>query len=192
MGTTSFQLYLLSTMRAPRLVDEALRRLDAKPSDVTRAKTEMAKLGLESLGHSIGIYESLLGPPLVDQELQDDSRGSRVLVFRLPLWNELAFAVYGTEVGAINQMQFGRFPGTAPLALEHSSALVPWRVVEDDLEASTLSRTIVNEWYPMKDVRCAIPGGGEGEGILRFDLGLLQSVDVAGGRLGTPQPDPVS
>src|ERR1039458_9152676 len=117
MNTLTFQLYLLSSMRAVSNVETALGMLGASRLHAAQAAESARRLGFQEPGHPARLYVDALGPPR--QEEPDLSvgvgsvlAGSTALLFRLPLWPAFDFVVRRHPTGYAWGMGFQRASGT--------------------------------------------------------------------------------
>jgi hypothetical protein len=170
----SFQLYLLSSMRAKEQTEAARRTLGASEKDLAHAREQALAGGVQNAGHRIDLYVRLLGQPFEAAEhASSDRYRVKSLRFRLPLWDALDWVVYGSAEGIAGQPRFERPLNDVNPPTDNFEV---WQTVERDLPGGGWQWEIGDEWYPMKDFIGRNEGGRRI--ALCFDFGLLQKVKV--------------
>lgn len=171
----SFQLYLLSFMRAGALVDSAREDLGATKAQMNASREKMLAAGVQRPGHQASLYVSILGEGFGKGTHESGNRyGAQSSRFRLPLWESLDFVVYSSIDGIVGITLFER-PSDDVLRISSLDHLEPWKVVADDLLNGNWTCEVGDEWYPMKDLGCTHQSGRRV--ALCFDFGLLQKVE---------------
>src|SRR5262249_42064848 len=139
---------------------------------------EAEAAGLLKLAHPMTVYAKLVGEAPYHTETNLPDRYMRRLdQYTLPLWPGFAFSVHGSEECVTAGVWFLSRPD-APRRTPTN--LVPWQVVEQELQDVLSRGRVVDEWFPQKDYVCRHPQFGDREVVLRFDFGLLQEVSVSG------------
>jgi hypothetical protein len=181
-GARSFDLYLLSRMRALRQVDAALVRLSASREEMTEAAASVVRAGFEELVIPVRRYWDVLGTP--DREEPETSvgvdspfAGSQLFRFRRPPWPELDVAVRADRRGYAWGLSFLRGDGVQALPLTSAADLASWRFVRSEIIASFGAPRIEDAWSGWEDLSFELPDEPDGlrrRYLLRFDLDLLQ------------------
>ena len=110
----TFEMYLLSRMRATAEVDAALARLGGARDGLAAAARAAEDAGFEVLGHRAQLYRDVLGAPHAEHaddtpNLSGRFAGSRALRFRLSSWPDLDFVVREDPQGLAWGVAFARF-----------------------------------------------------------------------------------
>ena len=184
MGLFTFELYLLSRMRAASKVDETLQRLNATRLDAERAAAAAEEYGFEEPGHSAQLYRDVLGAPVSsepDLSLGPDSpfAGSTVLRFGLPVWPGFEFVVREHPAGYAWGGGFDRAKGVAVPPLRGLADLRPWQFVEAEVTAGLGRPFSVDAWSGWEDLCYTVelsPEEPPRRYLLQFDLNLFQTI----------------
>jgi hypothetical protein len=182
MDRRSFQIYLLSKMRAGERVDEALTVLRASREDFPRVDAEAFALGLETPGHRAQLYVDMLGPPVRESPhgYEEQFTGSTRLAFALDVFPEVEFIVARHPRGDAFELCFARRGGSARPPLATAADLAPWKFVIEEVTARFGEPKIEDDWSFWADLSYWIPpaeGAAPVPMMLRFDRGLLQIVE---------------
>jgi hypothetical protein len=181
-GSVLVQLYLLSQMRASTLVAEAVARLGMTQEDLKAARGAGWKMGLGRLVHPMDLYRRLLGEPLSEVHSQGGDPFRRLIHhYRLPTWPQFNLSVLGNAAGTTSGLCFSAPEGLQGSEIHSGGQLAGWSLVESQLAQVVSAATVVDEWYPMADYECSLPGaepGAHSKWYLRFDFGLLQSAEA--------------
>jgi len=179
MGPTTFQLYLLSRMRAEHAVKDALTKLGLTREDLERAAEEAGRYGFEETIHDAALYEAALGPPRLTKPVRDldaasPFAGSTALHFALPLWPGFDFVVRRHPTGYAWGMGFARGEHEVPPP-NSAEDLKPWAFVEAEVTERFGKPTSADAWSGWEDLCYTIPDAtGVRPYLLQFDLNLLQ------------------
>jgi hypothetical protein len=169
----SFELYLLSKMRAPELVDPALvQRGVSREQMRKRAAALGSAYELDASEHSADAYPLLLGPPHKERALSgsdtpDVFAGSLRWTWTLPSWPRVLFAVHRHPRGyswGVGFEQQGPLPATAEIR--------PWTAAADAMLSVASHVERLEEWSDQLDAILTFASGDAWRA--RFDLGLLQ------------------
>ncbi len=184
MNKRTFQLYLLSRMRAETRVTAALAALGATRADLPGAVAEAVAFGLETPGHRAALYSDILGAPV--REVQDAARevpfaGSTRLAFDFEIFPGVELGVGRHPEGWAFDVGFDRRRGMAVPHLASSADLAAWMFVKAEISARFGTPTTEDAWSGWEDLSYRIPpeeGASPMMMLLRFDVGLLQSAEV--------------
>jgi hypothetical protein len=179
-GIMTLQLYLLSQMRATDLVDAALIYLNLQRGDLDAAVDGARAHGLELPGHDMELYSELLGYPPEEERVGTEGSNEDVQhLYRLPLWSNLRFAVLGDRRRQTSGLSFAHLADRPRIDVQAVGQLLPWHMLDSDLDALLATGEVVHEWYPQKDYACLLPDQSSGMRkwyVLQFDFCLLQAI----------------
>jgi len=186
MDLVTFQLHLLSRMRATSKVDDALQRLSASRQDAARADEEAERLGFYEPIHAAQLYREVLGVPFrcePERSIGPDSpfAGSTILRFRLPLWPEFDFLVREHPTGYAWGRGFDRTENTKAPPLRSVADLSPWAFVEAEVTTCLGQPNREDAWSGWEDLSYMIAeseGASRRRYLLGFDLNLLQTISL--------------
>jgi hypothetical protein len=185
MDERTFQLYLLAHMRSKECVRKALVELDASEDEMHRAYQTADQLGFEAT-HAAGLYTDALGSPTssapdLSIDLSSPFAGSLLLRFSLSAWPGLDFALRAHPTGYAWGRCFLRSLEVATPLLTAVGDLIPWRFVETEVAKAFGPSKSEDAWAGWEDRSYSIPGsiGGPAQRyLLRFDMGLLQTLEL--------------
>lgn len=185
MDLRTFQLYLLSDMRAEKERRDALRALHVSEVDVAGAREEVREAGLTEIVHEASRYRDALAPALVGQrpapvDSASTFAGSIELRFRLPLWPAVDWVVNEHPDGYAWGLGFAR-PLDQPVpSLVVIEDLRPWAVTLSDAKESLAGLESGDGWGHLEDLVCRLSSRGRHEArpyVIRFDWSLLQDAE---------------
>jgi hypothetical protein len=185
MDERTFQLYLLSHMRSKECVRKALVELDASEEAMRQAYQTADQLGFEAT-HAETLYTDALGSPTssaVDLSIDPSSpfAGSLLLRFSLSAWPGFDFALRAHPTGYAWGRCFVRPLEVATPLLTAVGDLIPWRFVETEVANAFGPSKSEDAWAGWEDRSYLIPGSIGGPArryLLRFDMALLQTIEV--------------
>ncbi|WP_430791321.1 hypothetical protein [Actinoplanes sp. G11-F43] len=170
----------------------ALASLEAVVSDAEAALSSARARGLFQPGHRIDLERSILGDevyrvPLTSAEGEDSEAFSHsdVIAFHLPVFVGFDYAVNVSGQGLVWGQRFLRQQSYSTPSVTLIRDLRPWRFVKEELEPF-LSRKVVVDEFSFSETISGEPTFGDSHGTsggrltLRFDFGLLQSVNSEG------------
>lgn len=184
-----FLLYLLSSMRVPRDLEEVvLRQLRASEEDKATAREAMTTIGFETIGFPAKLYRRVLGEPVAVTQINDETTpdafcGSRALRFRLPLWPDFDFIVNEHPDGQAWDPHFERTMGMQVPAFDSITDLQSWKFVKDEVTNRFGTPEFGDAWDYWEELYYMIPsstGSPLRRCFLLFDYKLLQSFEISG------------
>jgi hypothetical protein len=185
MKARTYELYLLSQMRAEDRVAAAVAALGASKVDFLDARREAEAAGFETTGHAARIYRDVLGSPVriepePDPNLTGTFVGSVRLHFKLSSWPGFEFVVRETPAGQAWGMGFFRASGEHAPTIESMRDLAPWRFVASEVTGRWGPARVEDGWTGWENLSYTLPrraGGPPARCLLGFDLDLLQTID---------------
>ncbi len=184
-GAELFSLYLLSRMRGAAMVAAALESRALTADAMREAARHVGRdLGLDDIGHRLGAYVGLLGPPMdavPEPGIGPDEAfgGSMRHTFHLPLWPGMDFIVRTHREGYAWGPELVRRAGVVPPLPDRPEDLQPWTVLDSEVRGRFGRFAVEEAWNHGKDAEYHVGrAGGRMTVVLVFDFALLQSVSV--------------
>ena len=175
----AFQAHLMSCMRNDSCATDGLKRLGINASEVAEAEEMVARAGLfyetEESVCLVDAYYRFLGSPMRIDPVEGSVYFTAKLFYSLPMWPGLELELTFNQdrfAGGIRFVRAGE-PKARRLKLED---LIPWRVVEDDLQSTCREAVVVDGFSTTNDFCCTLLDPGSAKYLLAFDFGLLQEV----------------
>jgi hypothetical protein len=173
-----FQLYLLGQMRHQEGVSQALAGMCASSADIETARRRMIREGFELAAVSMSAYERFLGRPDARGESEHSEHHEKSwITYHFDAWPSLSVVVFGSRDGIAAGLRFEREKNVPAAPMLDQGSLLPWRTVHSDVVSAGWAFVTREEWYPVLDVEVELPSGLD-RALLRFDFGLLQTVDI--------------
>lgn len=178
----AFQVYLMSRMRNEERAAEAMRRMGIDAAYVPVAEEMVARAGVLYGGKGTtgecraDSYCQLLGAPQRVEPAPEDDLAfySTRMLFALPAWPGLQLELKMSAEHTLCGIRFVRADGK-PRRLRVEE-VIPWRVVEDDIQANCSEAVVVDGFGISSDYCCTLLEPGSPEYYWYFDFGLLQGV----------------
>ncbi|MEI7033641.1 hypothetical protein [Streptomyces pratensis] len=176
-GPLQFQLVLLRRMadHRPELVEEARRRLGARPADLREANRRWQAMVRAPRGRGpLRRYRSVLGEPEHTLKRRVGDLECEALLWPVPLWPDLRFEVTAGPGGAVWNEWLVRAPGAKGPRLTSPAALRPWScTVEEAARAFPPARPMEGSAPTRWALALTDPGTGR-ERVAEFTWGLFQ------------------
>jgi hypothetical protein len=184
----TFEVYLLSTMRADDVVAEIVRKYNLSIIDLENAKQIVYGMGFgQPELHHLELYKRLIGNPLYAEHLlTEDSatpiayQNSTRVSFPLTLWPAFEFVINVATDGSAWNARFSRAKNHIMPRLENVACLKPWCFTKKEVTKHFGKLGFEDGWSNWEDLSYVELDllNKPRKYCFQFDFGLLQNIFV--------------